>query len=59
MYNKKRKPMNPTGCGNFNCPIRQGCERADMKQFHFVSTFHPNRLADGRVSCAMRLEKVA
>lgn len=54
-YNKRRTPTNPTGCGNYNCALRCDCRRSDVKKFHYVSMFNPSRLADGRISCAMKL----
>jgi hypothetical protein len=59
MYNKNRQPTNPTGCGNYQCPIRSGCGRADVEKFYHVSVFHPSRIHGNLITCAMRLEKVA
>jgi len=55
-FDRNKRPMHPTGCGNYNCPIRTGCDRANTHKFHFTNMFKPSRLADGRVSCAMRIE---
>jgi crossover junction endodeoxyribonuclease RusA len=48
-YNKSRTPTNPTGCGNYNCALRNDCKRSQTHKFHHVSVFHPRRLADGRI----------
>jgi hypothetical protein len=55
MYNKKRTPTEFTGCGNHQCPIKTGCQRYETAR-SFTNMFNPSRLADGRISCAMRIE---
>jgi hypothetical protein len=58
MYNKKRTPIEFTGCGNHQCPIKTGCRRYETQR-HLTNMFNPNRLADGQISCAMRITREA
>jgi hypothetical protein len=50
----RKKPLNPTGCGNYECQLRGNCKRSDTKKYHHVSMFRPER-RHGVVSCGMHL----
>lgn len=45
-------------CRNGECPIRSTCGRffVGQGQARYATLFVPSRLADGKVSCGMRIE---
>lgn len=55
---KKILHIDSARCRNGECPIRSTCGRffVGQGQARYATLFVPSRLADGKVSCGMRIE---